>query len=156
MKRLVIPALLGVALLSRQQQKEANTIPKPGQRVQAKGTFTLNKSTKIIANKGDGAATTGKSVYSEILRANPSWMFVPGPAELLASTGGIGYSQIATIYPGVKPHSEGAFRHDFKAGMGNVTCRYIQMIAHSMAPCPSGHPAAGSPSWLFAHEILVE
>ena len=97
-----------------------------------------------------------KSVSVGFFQSNPSWIFVPRQVEFLASTDGNSYNLIATIDSHVKPENEGMFRHDFKANVNGVTCRYIKIVAYSIGNCPDWHPAAGSASWLFADEIVVE
>lgn len=103
-----------------------------------------------------GETQVVKSVSVGFFQSNPSWIFVPRQVEFLASTDGNSYNVIATIDSQVKPENEGMFRHDFSADVNGVTCRYIKMVAHSIGNCPDWHPAAGSASWLFADEIVVE
>jgi len=41
------------------------------------------------------------------------------------------------------------------APTSGMQARYIRVIGHNPGPLPSWHPGAGSPSWLFADEIVV-
>ena len=68
MKHIIIPILLGIALLSCKQQ-EINIIPAPIQMIQEQGTFKLSKSTKIIVDKSDSAAIKVAKYFQEMLKA---------------------------------------------------------------------------------------
>jgi len=38
----------------------------------------------------------------------------------------------------------------------DIQARYVKLIAKSFGAIPSWHPGAGSPSWIFVDEIVVE
>ncbi|MFM8950929.1 MAG: hypothetical protein ACKOKB_09145, partial [Bacteroidota bacterium] len=37
----------------------------------------------------------------------------------------------------------------------NVVARFVRIRTKGDYVCPSGHPGAGKPSWIFADEIMV-
>ncbi len=120
------------------------------------GIWQAVQAEDMLATVDLGEVQAVNSVSVGFFQSNPSWIFVPKRVEFFASTDGSNYTAIAVIASPIKPENEGMLRHDFKADGNGVTCRYIKMVARSIGNCPDWHPAAGSPSWLFADEIVVE
>jgi len=38
----------------------------------------------------------------------------------------------------------------------DLKARYIRIRANNPGPCPDWHPGAGSPSWVFIDEVVIE
>ena len=34
--------------------------------------------------------------------------------------------------------------------------RYVKMVAKTIGTCPSWHPGAGQPAWIFCDEFIIE
>ena len=95
------------------------------------------------------------SVSAGFFQSNPSWVFFPATVQFLVSSDGQNFSNGVLVINDIKPNAEGLITKDFTGAFQNVKGRYIKMVATSIGPCPDWHPAAGSPSWLFADEIEV-
>lgn len=96
------------------------------------------------------------SITIGFFQSNPSWIFLPVTVQYLISSNGQTFSNPVVVANDVKPSAEGLITKDFTAEFQNVKGRYVKMIATSIGPCPDWHPAASSPSWLFADEIEVK
>ena len=97
-----------------------------------------------------------RTVSTGFFQANSSWIFLPENVQYFISSDGQNYSRIASIDSDVSPNAEGMIIKNYTAEIQNIKGRYLKMIAKSIGNCPDWHPAAGSPSWLFADEIEVE
>ena len=103
-----------------------------------------------------GSEQTITSVTTGFYQSNPSWIFLPSTVQYLISTDGQNFSNAVLVINDVSPKAEGLITKDFTGEFSNVKARYIKMVATSIGPCPDWHPAASSPSWLFADEIEVK
>ncbi|HPD95044.1 MAG TPA: family 20 glycosylhydrolase [Tenuifilaceae bacterium] len=127
-----------------------------------KGTEAYNDGIWQAVQGSDMVATVdlGKSqpistVSVGFLQSNPSWIFIPKQVDFFTSVGGTDFTLVGTVLSPVKAEDEGLIRHDFTLNVKGINCRYVRMVACSIGNCPDWHPAAGSPSWLFADEISV-
>ena len=74
------------------------------------------------------------------------------------------FSQIDTDGDGeISEEERNAFMEEKKAMVKNFSrnytdlhARYVKLIAKNPGPCPDWHPGAGSPSWVFVDEIVIE
>lgn len=96
------------------------------------------------------------SVSTGFFQSNPSWIFLPATVQYLVSVDGQNFTNGVLLINEIKPNAEGIIFKDFTAEFQGVKGRFIKMIATSIGTCPKDHPAAGSPSWLFADEIEVK
>jgi hexosaminidase len=52
---------------------------------------------------------------------------------------------------------DGAILQPFQAVLpAGTRVRYVRVVGRNAGPLPAGHPGAGTPSWLFADEIVVK
>lgn len=89
------------------------------------------------------------------LQSNPSWIFIPSKVIFYVSSDGINFSEIAQVESPIKPDDGGNIIYNFEVEVNPTSCQFVKMEAISIGPCPQWHPAAGSPSWLFADEFVV-
>lgn len=105
----------------------------------------LNKETEI-----DTISTAFLQVTNHIV-------FFPESVTYYASTDNITFRKIETI-ANASPLTPESKRNDiayFTSAFQPVKARYIKVVAHNMATAPAWHNAAGSPSWIFADEVIV-
>ena len=86
-----------------------------------------------------------------------SWIFLPARVTFLYSNSGEenDYEVLMTVDNNIPKEEKEARIQDFKWSAGNVSARYVKVIAQNPGPCPDWHPGAGSPSWVFMDEVVV-
>ena len=109
---------------------------------------------QATVNLGQPQVVTKFSVG--FLQSNPSWIFMPSRVDFYVSVDGEIFTKVAQVLSPVKPNDGGNIVYNFEAQVEPISCRFVRMEATSIGPCPEWHPAAGSPSWLFADELVVE
>ncbi len=102
-----------------------------------------------------GKMTDIGKLSAGFLQYNNAWIFFPKQVEFLISTDGKKYSSIGTVYTKTGPKDKEQKSQEFELKT-NKKARYIKMKAVSIGECPDWHDAAGSKSWLFLDELVVE
>jgi hexosaminidase len=87
-----------------------------------------------------------------------SWIFLPAKVIFLYSDSGEESDyEVLTIFENSTPMEEKEARiQDVLWNKGNVSARYVKVIAENPGPCPDWHPGAGGPSWVFMDEVVVK
>jgi hypothetical protein len=95
------------------------------------------------------------SVNMDFLNSVKDWIFLPEYVTYQISVDGEHYKENTKVNnPNNKGNRERMVQ-SFKADI-NDRARYIKVHAESPLECPSWHPGAGNPAWIFADEIVVK
>lgn len=98
-----------------------------------------------------------KNIYVGFLQNIPSWIFLPSSVDVFISADNSIFEQIAQVVCPDSIKQQPMLIYRFNAvNVKNITGRYVRFVAHNPGPCPEWHPASGSPTWLFADEVVVE
>jgi hexosaminidase len=86
-----------------------------------------------------------------------SWIVFPSSVEVSVSDDRATWRSIPTVAQEIPANTViPAMLHTFEtAPTAGVQARFIRVIGHNSGSLPSWHPGAGSPSWLFADEIVI-
>ncbi len=100
-----------------------------------------------------------KTIVDEVairfLQNSYSWILMPKEVKILFSDDGRIFHEAGDIKNTIDPKQQGTIIHRFAATFDSAKTRYIQVIGVYPGPLPSWHLAAGSPSFMFADEIIV-
>ncbi len=99
--------------------------------------------------------TTFSELTTSFFQYHLSWIILPRSIEYLISNDG---NQFTTIYKKedlASPMKEGKFKESFTYN-NQHTARYIKLKAKNYGGLPKEHPAAGSKSWLFIDEFIIQ
>ena len=80
---------------------------------------------------------------------------LPKQVEYSISNDGENFETIYAEQNKISPQKEGTFRYDYVCN-SEQTARYIRVKAENYGILPEWHPAAGSPSWIFVDEVLIQ
>ena len=75
--------------------------------------------------------------------------------EISYSEDGKDFTLIATIANQTLETQDGTFTESFVAEFQAEKARYIKVVAKNKGQCPSWHPGAGNPAWIFCDEVIV-
>lgn len=96
------------------------------------------------------------SVRIDFLQNIHSWIVLPGQVEFSWSADRVHWSPVAVARHDVPVQREGAIIRPFADSLpAGTRARFIRVVGRNAGPLPAGHPGAGTPSWLFADEIVV-
>jgi len=95
------------------------------------------------------------TVISSYFQYNLSWIFMPTKITVYTSTDGLNYYNRAELKPNISTKRNGEFIKTFVLSFPEVEAKYVKIKAENYGFCPSWHPAAGSPAWLFVDELRV-
>ncbi|MCR8560637.1 GH92 family glycosyl hydrolase [Mucilaginibacter sp. BJC16-A38] len=96
-----------------------------------------------------------KQVTFGALQDSGSWIVFPKEVEYYTSNDGVKYTLAATVKTKIDVKDTKPQTQDF-VGQLNTSARFIKVIAKQYGPLPDWHEAKGSPSYIFADEIVVE
>jgi len=96
-----------------------------------------------------------KQVTFGALQDSRSWIVFPKQVEYWLSDDGVNYKLAATVNSKVDVKDLNIQTQDFIAPI-NASARYIKVIAKQYGPLPDWHESKGSPSYIFADEIIIE
>ncbi len=86
-----------------------------------------------------------------------TWIFLPASVEIFTrKTEEAAFEKAATFLNAVPMEEKEAMVKEFSRMFTGLEARYIKLHAANPGPCPAWHPGAGSPSWVFTDEIIVE
>jgi len=103
-----------------------------------------------------GSPTAISSISIGFLQNITTWIFLPGSIEFMVSQTGDDYEKTGSFINAVPMENKKSMVKNFSKNFSNVNARYIKIIAKNPGPCPDWHPGAGSPSWVFVDEIIIE
>jgi hypothetical protein len=90
------------------------------------------------------------------LQDEASWIFFPEQVTFSLSADGKVFREIGSIRNDFPDTREGGILYDFSMALQDEHARFVKVIAKNRGICPSWHPGAGSPAWIFADEITIE
>ncbi len=121
------------------------------------GIWQAVQGTDLVATIDLGIDQPIGSFSIGFLQNIPSWIFLPARLDVFISSDNVTFTQIAQLEKPKNLKEEGVLLYRYNAILVNdIRGRYIRFVAHNPGPCPSWHPASGSPTWLFADEVVVE
>jgi len=87
-----------------------------------------------------------------------TWIFLPSEVTFLVSNTAKGgdFKEVATFENAIPMEAKEIAVRPFKSEFSDLKARYIKVKAKNPGPCPKWHPGAGSPSWVFIDEVVVE
>lgn len=96
------------------------------------------------------------SISIGFLQDQGSWIFMPSNIEYAVSDNGVDFKVMGNIINNLPKEESSVIIKDFLLNFNKIKARYIRIIAKNSGPCPIWHAGAGSKSWLFADEIIIE
>jgi hypothetical protein len=100
--------------------------------------------------------TTIKNISIGFLQNSFSWILMPERVQIYVSNDPDGFVLAKEILNTVDPKGDGAIIKDLSAGFPQLVARYIRVVAKNPGKLPSWDQSAGSDSYIFADEIIVE
>ena len=95
-------------------------------------------------------------VKSSFFQYSNSWIFLPEYLEIQLSEDGKNWIKTKKKKPIQNPQKRGQFKEEISVDFYDEMARYIKIKAKNRGPVPDWHEAAGSKSWLFIDEVIVE
>ncbi len=89
------------------------------------------------------------------LHQTGSWVFFPQQIKVETSLDGKQYTEAGATFNNIPLESEDQIM-DFTVDISGTTARYLKVTVVNQGVLPAWHSAAGSKSWLFVDEIIVE
>jgi hexosaminidase len=87
-----------------------------------------------------------------------TWIFLPSQVTFLVSNTAKGgdFKEVATFENAIPMEDKESMVRKYSWKFSDLNTRYIKIIAKNPGPCPEWHPGAGSPSWVFIDEVVIE
>jgi hexosaminidase len=102
------------------------------------------------------SAQTITTICIDFLQNIRSWIALPRQVEFSWSIDNVHWSSPMVQDLHVPMLREGAIIQPFEVTLpAGTRARFIRVIGRNAGVLPAGHPGAGTPSWLFADEIVV-
>ena len=102
-----------------------------------------------------GKKTKFSELSSSYFQYHLSWILLPKSIEYLISDNGETFSRIFYKDQICNPMQEGKFKEQFSY-RGEQSARYVRLKAKNYGTLPKQHPAAGSNSWVFIDEFIIQ
>ena len=102
-----------------------------------------------------GEKTKFSELSSSYFQYHLSWILLPKSIEYLISDNGETFSRIFYKDQICNPMQEGKFKEQFSY-RGEQSARYVRLKAKNYGTLPKQHPAAGSNSWVFIDEFIIQ
>lgn len=96
------------------------------------------------------------SVSCNFLQSSYSWILLPKEVKMLTSMDGINYTLQQTIKQDIPQQDQKLIIHTFMSSGKPFKTQYLKFIAVNPGPLPAWHHASGSPSFIFADEIIID
>ena len=103
-----------------------------------------------------GAPMYIEKIIAGFLQDEYSWIFMPEWVEFSVSDDGKDFEQIGRENNRIDARHDGGITHDFSVLTSGIKARYVKIVGKNRGVCPDWHAGAGSPSWLFIDEIIIE
>ncbi|MEP6620313.1 MAG: beta-N-acetylhexosaminidase [bacterium] len=162
-------------LVERHRALGAKTVAltPPNPQYRGTGTWSLTDGLRGSTDHGDGlwqgwwgpdvdVVVTVDSVQSmtslavSFLQDTRSWILMPRQVEFSWSSDSVQWSPAVVRTHDIPATADGARIQQFMVVLpAGTRARFVHVIARNPGLLPTGHPGAGSPSWLFVDEIVV-
>ena len=96
-----------------------------------------------------------EAVACRFLQSTAAWIWLPRVMEVNLSDDGRTFRPFVTADHEVDVRARGPRVEELTARAPADRARFVRVRARSLGKCPSWHPGAGDPAWLFADEIRV-
>ena len=117
--------------------------------------YQIDQPLEVVVDFGEIKSIS--SCSSNFYQYNNAWIFAPTKVDYLASTDGERFELIGSVTPNSNPKDKGQFIESFMVAAKEETkARFIKMKVVSLGPCPDWHDAAGSDSWVFVDELVIQ
>jgi hexosaminidase len=103
-----------------------------------------------------GEMTTINRLEIGCYQGATAWIFLPEKVDFLISDDGKNWRPAATVNHDISNKIQRRIIHRFATDVAGEKARFVKVVAHSLITCPTWHPGAGGPCWVFADEIVVE
>lgn len=100
--------------------------------------------------------TPVNTIQAGFLQNAYSWILMPSVITVYTSDDGVKYLEAGSVKNEVDPHAQGTIVKDYTINLNNLKTRYLRVVAKNPGPLPAWHQAAGSPSYMFCDEIIIE
>jgi len=108
---------------------------------------------EVIINFGKN--TTFSNIETSFFQYYLSWIILPSSVSYAISDDGENFTELASLTHKIPLMREGKFKHTFIFKEENTKAKYLKVSAKTVGKLPREHPAAGSESWIFADEIII-
>ncbi len=85
-----------------------------------------------------------------------SWIFIPEQVMFETSLNGNDFKELKSFDSVTDQKNRKKSKESFKSTHDSLTIRYLRVSAKGIGSVPAWHEAAGSDSWIFIDEIIVE
>ena len=99
-----------------------------------------------------GKSESFSKVFIDVLDDNISWIWLPTKVELYISDDGKEYKKIKEV----SADEITKMKREVIINVGNISARYVKIIAKNYGKIPAGNPGEGHNAWLFVDELGVE
>jgi len=103
-----------------------------------------------------GTNKTVSTIKVDFLESIKSWIFLPESIEIKTSKDGKNYQLLKSVVTDKPRADRKAQSHMYEIEIPAEQVRYVQVIGKSIGVCPEWHTGAGSPSWIFVDEIVIQ
>ncbi|MCD4725699.1 MAG: family 20 glycosylhydrolase [Bacteroidales bacterium] len=103
-----------------------------------------------------GSVSAIKSISVGFLQNMTTWIFMPSSVSFLVSDSDSDFKSVGEFLNSIPMEEKKAMVKNFSRNYTDLHARYVKIIAKNPGPCPDWHPGAGSPSWVFVDEIIIE
>ena len=103
-----------------------------------------------------GSVSAIKSISVGFLQNMTTWIFMPSSVSFLVSDSESDFKSVGEFLNSIPMEEKKAMVKNFSRNYTDLHARYVKIIAKNPGPCPDWHPGAGSPSWVFVDEIVIE
>ena len=102
-----------------------------------------------------GNIITFSKIQTTFFQSYLSWIILPASVSYAISNDGENFEKIETISNTIPIMQEGKFKHNFSSETKKKKGQYVKITAKTIGRLPEEHPAAGSNTWIFADEIII-
>ena len=109
----------------------------------------------LVATIDLGAKQKINRLAGSFLQDQGSWIFMPASVEFFVSDDGKQFRSVGKVMNDVAQDEDDAVIQEL-AVRPRCEARYVKMAAKTIGACPSWHPGAGQPAWIFCDEFIIE
>ncbi|MDB4655320.1 family 20 glycosylhydrolase [Flavobacteriales bacterium] len=117
--------------------------------------YQVQQPLEVVVDLGETKSIS--NCTSNFYQYNNAWIFAPTKVDFSVSVDGQSFELIGSAQPQSNPKEKGQFIETLEVSLGQpVEARFVKMKIHSIGPCPNWHDAAGSDSWIFVDEFVIQ